>query len=134
VTSHRSDEGATGERSAPGRASRLFAEAINAGDLDGALARWSPAGVIVAPDGSETRGHAALSERFAQLIASKARLEIRVCEEVCTALGATARTRMTMIVPSAAGTTAIEVEGQVVYVPGSDGLQILIDRLLSTAG
>lgn len=121
------------ERSRPGQVSRLFAEAINAGDLDGALSLWSPAAVIVAPDGSETRGHAALSERFGQLIANRTHLEIDVCEETCTALGATAKTRMTMTVPTTDETAAIQTEGRVVYVPGPGGLQILIDRLLPPA-
>lgn len=121
------------ERGTLGQVSGLFAEAINASDLDGALSLWSPAAVIVAVDGSETCGHAALSERFSQLIANGTRLEIRVCEEICTALGATAKTRMTMTTPAADGSTVIGAEGQVVYVPGPGGLQILIDRLLPPA-
>lgn len=118
------------ERSTPGQVAALFAEAINAGDLDGALSLWSPAAVIVAPDGSESRGQAALSERFGQLIANGTHLEIHVREETCTALGATAKTRMTMTVPAADEARTVEIEGQVVYVPGPGGLQILIDRLL----
>ena len=120
-------------RVTPSQVSGLFAEAISAGDLEGALSLWSPAAVIVAPDGSEVRGHAALAERFGQLIASGTRLEIRVDEEICTALGAMAKTRMTMAVPAADGATVVEAEGRVVYVPGPGGLEILIDRLLPSA-
>lgn len=123
----------TEDRLTPSQVSGRFAEAISAGDLETALSLWSPAAVIVALDGSETRGHAALAERFSQLVASGTRLEIGVGEEVCTALGATAKTRMAMSVPAADGETVIEAEGQVVYVPGPGGLQILIDRLLLPA-
>lgn len=121
------------ERVTPSQVSGLFAKAISAGDLEAAMSLWSPDAVIVSPDGSEVRGHAALSEHFSQLIASRTHLEIHVDDEVCTALGATAKTRMTMTVPAADGETVIEVEGQVVYVPGPGGLQILIDRLLPSA-
>ena len=54
---------------------RTVAEAINAGDLDGALSLWSPRRHR-RRDGTETRGHAALSERFGQLIASGTHLKI----------------------------------------------------------
>lgn len=123
----------TEERVTPSQVSGLFAEAISAGDLEAALSLWSSAAVIVAPDGSEVRGHVALAERFSQLIASGTRLEIAVEEEICTELGATAKTRMTMTVPAPDGETMMEAKGQVFYVPGPGGLQILIDRLISLA-
>jgi ketosteroid isomerase-like protein len=119
----------TGEQSTPADISRRFAEAINARDLQGALACWSPAAVIASPDGSEIRGHAELTERFRQLIAVGARLQISVSDQVCTELGATARTRMTMTVSANDEPTVIEVTAVVMYLPGPTGLQILIDHL-----
>ncbi len=117
------------ERSTPSEVSRRFAEAINAGDLDGALACWSPAGVLVAPQEPQTRGRAELAERFRGLIALGARLDIRVCDEICTERGAMATTAMTMMVPGEDRPAVFEITATVLYVPGHGGLQILIDRL-----
>jgi ketosteroid isomerase-like protein len=113
----------------PAEVSHRFADAINAGDVEGALACWSPAGIIVAPDGSEVRGHAALTDRFRQLIAVGAQLQIFVSEEVCTELGATATTQMTMTIGTSGEPTTIESAAVVTYVPGPNGLQILIDHV-----
>ncbi len=113
----------------PAEVSHRFAEAINVGDLEGALECWSPAAVIATPDGSEVRGHPALTERFSGLIAVGAQLQISVSDEVCTELGATATTRMTMTVRTKDKTRVIEVAAVVAYVPGPSGLQILIDHL-----
>jgi hypothetical protein len=117
------------ERRTPAEVSRRFAEAINAGDLEGALACWSPCAVIAGPYGAEVRGHAALSERFRELIAVGAQLQISVFDEVSTELGANATTRMTMTVGAPHEPTVIEVAAVVTYVPGPSGLQILIDHL-----
>lgn len=119
----------TGEQWTPADVSHRFAEAINARDLQGALACWSPAAVIASPDGSEIRGHAALTERFRQLIAVGARLQISVFDQICTELGATAETRMTMTVSANDAPTVIKTTAVVMYVPGPSGLQILIDHL-----
>jgi ketosteroid isomerase-like protein len=116
-------------RRTPTEVSNGFAEAINAGDLEGALACWSPVAVIAAEDGSHVRGHAALRERFRQLIAIGAQLQIAVSDEVCTELGATATTRMTMTLRANDEPSVIEVAAAVAYVPGQGGLQILIDHL-----
>ena len=113
----------------PAEVSHRFAEAINAGDLESALACWSPAAVIAAPGGSEVRGHAALTERFRALIAAGAQLQIVVLEEICSELGATAATRMTMTVPTNDEPTVTTVAADVTYVPGAGGLQILIDHI-----
>jgi ketosteroid isomerase-like protein len=117
----------------PAEVSGGFAEAINADDLEGALACWSPAAVIVSPDGSEVRGHAALRERFRALIGVGAQLQIAVSDEVYTELGATATTRMTMTVRASDGPAVTEVAGVVTYARGPAGLQILVDRLSQVA-
>jgi ketosteroid isomerase-like protein len=116
-------------RQTPAEVSHRFAEAISAGDLESALACWASDGVIAAPDGSEIRGHAALAERFRTLIAVGARLQICVSDEVCSELGATATTRMTMTVPVNDEPTVTKVAAVVTYVPGAGGLQILIDQI-----
>jgi ketosteroid isomerase-like protein len=116
-------------RRTPAEVSHRFAEAINAGDLEGALACWSPAAVIAGDDGSHIRGHAALRERFRALIAVGAQLQIAVSDEVCTELGATAFTQMTMTVWDKGEPSVVEGAAAVAYVPGQGGLQILIDHL-----
>jgi ketosteroid isomerase-like protein len=113
----------------PTEVSHRFAEAINASDLQSALACWSPDGVIVAQGEPQIRGHDALTERFAGLIAAGAQLQISVSDEVRTEQGAMATTRMNMTVPTKGEPAAIELAGVVMYVPGPNGLQILIDRL-----
>lgn len=115
----------------PAEVSHRFAEAINAGDLEGALECWSPAAVIATPDGFEVRGHAALTERFRELITVGAQLQISVSDEVCTEFGATATTRMTMTVCTDDEPSVTDVPAVVAYVPGPRGLQILIDHLKS---
>jgi ketosteroid isomerase-like protein len=117
------------QRRTPAEVSRRFAQAITSGDLDGALACWSPAAVIVTPDGSEIRGHAALTERFRRLIAVGAQLKISVSHEVYTERGATAVTQMTISVPTESEMTTAKTVGAVTYAPGIGGLQILVDRL-----
>jgi ketosteroid isomerase-like protein len=117
------------EPQAPAEVSHRFAEAISAGDVDGALACWSPAAVIVADDGSEVRGRETLAERFRGLVAVGARMEVSVSDQVCTELGAIATTRMTLAVRAGREQTVIQAAGVVVYVPAPSGLQILIDRL-----
>ena len=113
----------------PAEVSDRFADAINAGDLEGALECWSPAAVIATPGDSEVRGRDALTERFRGLIAVGAQLKISISDEVCTEFGAMATTRMTMTVPTNDGPAVIEVAAVVAYVPGPRGLQILIDHL-----
>jgi ketosteroid isomerase-like protein len=117
------------DRRTPAEVSQRFAEAINAGDLESALACWSPAGVIAAPDGSEIRGHAALTERFQTLIAARAQLHISVSEEISSDLGTTAATLMTITIPNTNEPTITTIAGDVRYAPGEGGLQILIDRI-----
>jgi len=117
------------ERRTPAEVSQRFSQAINAGDLEGALACWSPAAVIAAPDGSEVRGHPALTERFRVLVAAGAQLQISVADEICSELGATATTQMTMTVSTSDQPTVTTVTADVTYVPGAGGLQILIDHI-----
>jgi ketosteroid isomerase-like protein len=115
----------------PAEASYRFAEAISAGDLEGALECWSPAAVIVAPDGSEVRGRSALAQRFGQLVAAGAQAQVLVFDEVRTDIGATARTRMSLTVPVDGKPITLNTAGVVTYVPGQSGWRILIDRLHS---
>lgn len=120
------------ETGAPAQTSLRFAQAINEGDLAGALACWSPDAVIVTESGEEARGHEVLGERFGQMIGVGARVEIVVSDEICTELAATANTHMTLALPG--GPDPVRLKGAVVYVPTVDGWQILIDRLAPASG
>jgi ketosteroid isomerase-like protein len=121
------------ERRTPSEVSHRFAEAINAGDLRKALTCWSPAGVLVEPEGHHVRGHPQLAERFQGLITIGAQLKISVSDEVCTEHGAMATTEMQMTIPGDGREAVVEIKAVVLYVPGAGGLQILIDRLTARA-
>src|SRR4051812_126532 len=113
-------------RSAPAAASLAFAAAINAGDAAAALDCWTREAVIVGADGSHTRGHAELRERFGQLIAAGVSLEIEVGDAVEAGDAVAARSRMTMTPPSG---DPLTVRAGVVYTRRSDGWRIAIDRI-----
>jgi hypothetical protein len=70
-----------------------------------------------------------VTERFRGLIESGARLQISVADEVCTEFGAVATTRMTMTVLANDEPGVVEAAAVVAYVPGTRGLQILIDHI-----
>jgi ketosteroid isomerase-like protein len=114
----------------PASASYAFAAAINAGDVAGALACWAPEAVIVAPDGTETRGAEALEARFRQLVDGGVRLDIHVADAIETARAATARSRMAMT--PASGET-LTLQATVVYVRTDDGWRIAVDRIDAAA-
>jgi ketosteroid isomerase-like protein len=53
----------------PADVDRLFAEALSAGDLEGALAMYEPDAVYQSEPDEPARGHAAIREELAALIA-----------------------------------------------------------------
>jgi uncharacterized protein (TIGR02246 family) len=63
----------------PADVDRLFAEALSAGDLDGALDTYEPDACFVLNDGTVARGHAEIREALAALIALNCTLD---CYEV----------------------------------------------------
>jgi ketosteroid isomerase-like protein len=106
----------------PDEASLAFAAALSAGDADAAIACWDEDAVIIAPDGAETRGRAAVRDRVGQLIGAGARLEISA--EVVGLAGDTA------LAVTTAELSGAPLRGTVVYRRGEDGRwRILIDRL-----
>jgi hypothetical protein len=62
----------------PRLACEALAKALNAGELEAALACFSPGGGLVWEDGTLTRGEAALRDRLAELIARAARVGIEL--------------------------------------------------------
>jgi ketosteroid isomerase-like protein len=108
-----------------------FARAINEGDVEGALSFWAEDAVIVSPDGVQTQGLTALRERFTQLIATGAQLEIVVSDEHIRSDHASASTAMTITLSSGAGRTVVAITGRVRYVMAASGLQIARDEILS---
>jgi len=63
----------------PADVDRLFAEALSAGDLEGALALYEEDACFARNDGEPARGHAEIREELAALIAHKPTLD---CYEI----------------------------------------------------
>lgn len=57
---------------------RLFAERLNAGDLDGLVALYEPAGVLVRDDGTPAAGAAAIRGELAGIVALRPRITMHV--------------------------------------------------------
>ena len=55
---------------------RLLVERANAGDLDGVVALYEPDAVIAHPPGGITRGHAAIRELWAEVLACRPHLSV----------------------------------------------------------
>jgi ketosteroid isomerase-like protein len=58
----------------PGRIHRVATQlvaAVNAGDIDGILACWDPAGVLLPPHHPAVHGHAAIGAYFARVFAAR---------------------------------------------------------------
>jgi ketosteroid isomerase-like protein len=69
-----------GERFAasPRLACQALARALRAGDLDAAASCFAPEACLIAPDGTEAHGEAAIRDRLAHLIASGAEVAIEL--------------------------------------------------------
>jgi uncharacterized protein (TIGR02246 family) len=66
----------------PADVDRLFAEALSAGDLEGALAKYEPDGCYVMSNGKFARGHEEIRAALADLIALDCTLDCRVFDVV----------------------------------------------------
>jgi uncharacterized protein (TIGR02246 family) len=60
----------------PQEVDRLFAQALNAGDLDALVALYEPHAALTPEPGKTVTGHAAIRAALAQFIAGKPRIEI----------------------------------------------------------
>jgi uncharacterized protein (TIGR02246 family) len=63
---------------------RLFAEHVNAGDLEALLALYEPGCALVKSDGGVATGHAAIREVMARLIAMRPAIRTEVTKVVWT--------------------------------------------------
>lgn len=116
-------------QSTPPDVSCGFARAITDGDVERALEYWADNAVMVAPDGAETRGHAALRERFVGLVDVGARLDIEVRDVAVTNDGATASTTMRMALGPGADAVVITTTAVVSYTSQDGVLRILRDEI-----
>ena len=66
------------EAAFPADVDRLFAERINAGDVDGVVALYEPGAVLVALSGPPAIGPEQIRERFAALIEAELNIECNV--------------------------------------------------------
>ena len=111
----------------PAEASREFADAINRGDVSGAVACWTRDAALAAADGATARGPAELAARFEQLVQAGVRVEITVTELVVAGNVALGTTVMTM---AALGTAApMTLKGTVVYLHDAGRWRIAVDRV-----
>ena len=55
---------------------RLFAEALNAGNLDALVALYEPEASLSPAPGKQVSGHAAIREALGQFVAAKPRMEL----------------------------------------------------------
>jgi uncharacterized protein (TIGR02246 family) len=61
---------------------RLFAEHLNAGDLDGLIALYETTGSLVQQDGSVASGHVALREALGGFLAMQPKIRMNVVQVV----------------------------------------------------
>ena len=113
----------------PAEASRAFADAINRGDVAGAVACWTHDAALVAAGGATARGEMELRTRFEQLVQGGVRVEIAVTEIVVAGTAALGKTRMTMTAINASG--PLTFEGTVVYMHDGAHWRIAVDRVES---
>jgi len=55
---------------------RLFAEALNAGNLDALVALYEPDASLTPSPGTQVRGHAAIREALSRFVAAKPRMDL----------------------------------------------------------
>ncbi|MCW5889035.1 MAG: SgcJ/EcaC family oxidoreductase [bacterium] len=63
---------------APTDVDRLFAERVNAGDVDGVVALYEPTGTLIRQDRSSATGHAAIRDEIAALVAMRPAMVMNV--------------------------------------------------------
>ena len=95
----------------PQELDRLFAQALNAGDLDALVALYEPQAALTPEPGKTAVGHAAIRGALAQFVAGKPRIEMspRVIAQAGDLALVTARWKLAMTGPD--GNPA-EVAGQ----------------------
>ena len=64
--------------STPAEVDRMFAECMNAGDVEGVVALYEPGAVMVAPHGPASCGHDAIRARIRELVASEFEIAVEV--------------------------------------------------------
>ncbi len=69
------DAARRGSAAEPEDLARLLVERVNAGDLDGVVARYEPEGVLALPGEGVAAGHDAIRRFYADLLAGEPRFE-----------------------------------------------------------
>ena len=99
----------------PQEVDRLFAQALNAGDLDALVALYEPQAALTPEPGKTVIGHAAIRAALAQFVSGRPRMEIvpRVIAQSGDLALVSARWKLAMTGPDG---TAAELAGQSVEV------------------
>jgi uncharacterized protein (TIGR02246 family) len=95
----------------PEQLASLFAERVNAGDIEGMLALYEDDATFVGPDGARTSGNDAIRERLKVLLSMKPQLTTTNSELVMAGDIALMSNRWRMTLRAAEGEVA-EVDGQ----------------------
>lgn len=111
----------------PAALARAFTAAINAGDVDSALALWVEEPLLIGPQGDSIRGRAALERTLRELVEQGVRLETEL-RSVHVA-GDLALVRGTLTLRAGTGAHAYEhaSESTVVYARAAGAWRIAID-------
>ncbi|MBA3807676.1 MAG: SgcJ/EcaC family oxidoreductase [Solirubrobacterales bacterium] len=106
----------------PAALSAAFAAAVNARDIDAALALWIEDAAIVSPDGQSIRGREAIGAALHALVENDASVEIDVAELYAAGDVALAVGSLTINGADAEGTPySQQSQSLVIYARGADG-------------
>jgi uncharacterized protein (TIGR02246 family) len=114
--------------SSPAEVSDAFVQAVNAADLESAIALYREDAVLLAPDGSQARGAGAIRGLLQNLISMRVQMTTRVTSVIVTDDFAVASEDWTMRLDTG-GDDDTEQHGRsiVCFANGEDGWRFVID-------
>lgn len=106
----------------PREVAEALADAINAGDAHAASDLWSEDAIVIAPDGSQTIGHEAITAILEELVANKITMRIELHVIHATQNTAVARGTLTLSSTGDQGAPSLISRGEslVIYSRGPD--------------
>lgn len=111
----------------PAAVSDAFTEAINAGDIEGALGLYRADAVLLSPDGSQARGADAIKQLLENLVSMKVTLTTRVRSVVIADDYAVASEDWTMRLDTAPGESEHGGRSIVCFARDGKGWRFVID-------
>lgn len=111
----------------PADVSDAFTEAINAGDIEGALDFYRADAVLLSPDGSQARGTNAIKQLLENLVSMKVKLTTQMRSVVITDDYAVAAEDWTMRLDAAPGESEQGGRSIVCFARDDEGWRFVID-------